>query len=119
MQFDFSEDQKLLQQTVREFLAGECDVDFVRAQWESETGHSAEFWKKFAEVGVPGLLVPADRGGLGMDEIDLVLLLEECGRAAVPGPVIATAAVAAPLLVESGSDALAARWIPAIADASE
>lgn len=118
MQFNFSEDQKLLQQTVREFLVGECDVDFVRAQWETETGHSTEFWSKFAEVGVPGLLVPEENGGLGMDEIDLVLLLEETGRAALPGPVIATAAVAVPLIAAIGSEALAQRWLPAIADGS-
>jgi len=118
VQFNFSDDQKLLQQTVREFLQGECDVDFVRAQWETDTGHSAGFWSKFAEVGVPGLLVPEEYGGLGMDEIDLVLLLEETGRAAVPGPVIATAAVAVPTIAATGSATLAQRWLPAIANGS-
>ena len=52
MHFEFTEDQRLLQQTVRDFLAGECPVSFVRGQWETPTGRSPEFWKKLAEIGV-------------------------------------------------------------------
>jgi len=118
MQFGFSEDQRLLQQTVREFLEGECPVAFVRGLWSSETGHSPEFWAKLAAVGVPGLLVPEAHGGLGMDEVDLVLLLEEAGRAALPGPILATATVAPPLIASLGAETLAQRWLPAIADGS-
>jgi alkylation response protein AidB-like acyl-CoA dehydrogenase len=115
MQFDFSEDQLLLQRTVREFLEGECTVEFVRGLWQTETGHSPEFWARFAEIGVPGLLVPEEHGGLGMDEIDLVLLLEEAGRAALPEPVIATAAVGVPLIAGTGSPDLCERWLPKVA----
>ena len=57
MRFNFSEDQLLLQQTVREFLEGEYTVERIRDAWETETGHSPEFWAEFAEIGVPGLLV--------------------------------------------------------------
>ena len=61
MEFRFTEDQRLLQETVRDFLAGECTVDFVRGQWETETGRSREFWSSLAEIGVPGLLVPEEQ----------------------------------------------------------
>ena len=115
MDFNFSEDQLLLQQTVREFLAGECDVAWVRSQWESDTGRSSEFWQKLSEIGIPGLLIPESQGGLGMDEIDFVLLLEEMGRAALPEPVIGTAAVGARLLQELDSDSLQNEWLPRIA----
>lgn len=118
MEFRFTEDQRLLQETVRDFLAGECPVEFVRAQWETETGRSPEFWTKFAEIGVPGLLVPEEHGGLGMNEIDLVLVMVEVGRAALAEPVTATAAVAAPLLRECGDEALATAWLPKIAEGS-
>jgi len=118
MQFSFSEDQLLLQQTVREFLEGECTAEFVRGLWATETGRSSEFWTRFAEIGVPGLLIDEAHGGLGMDEVDLVLLLEEAGRAALPGPVIDTVTVGVRLIAESGSDELAERWLPAIADGS-
>ena len=115
MRFNFTEDQLLLQQTVHEFLEGECTVEHVRRLWETDTGHSPEFWAKFAEIGVPGLLVPEAHDGLGMDEIDLVLLLEEVGRAALPAPVISTATVGVPLIAGTGSGELCERWLPKVA----
>ena len=115
MQFSFSEDQLLLQQTVRDFLEGECPVEHVRALWETESGRSPEFWARFAEIGVPGLLVPEAHGGMGMDEIDLVLLLEETGRAALAEPLISTAAVGVPLIRDLEAGELAERWLPRVA----
>jgi alkylation response protein AidB-like acyl-CoA dehydrogenase len=115
MEFKFDEDQILLQQTVRDFLSGECPVEFVRAQWETETGRCPEFWSKLTEIGVPGLLIPEELGGLGMSEIDSVLVFLEIGRAALAEPVVSTAAVAAPLLREAEDDALAKQWLPKIA----
>jgi alkylation response protein AidB-like acyl-CoA dehydrogenase len=102
MDFQFSEDQLLLQQTVRDFLRGECPSQWLREQWTTPTGRSPGFWSKLAEIGLPGLLVPEAQGGLGLGEIDLVLVLEEVGRAGLAEPIVATAAVAAPLLVELG-----------------
>src|SRR5262245_33458904 len=114
MRFDFTEDQRLLQQTVRDFLAGECPPDAVRALWATETGRSRELWKQLAEVGLAGLLVPETHEGMGLSEVDFVLLCEEVGRAALAEPVIATAAVAAPLIAEIGGE-LAARWLKPLA----
>ncbi len=116
MEFNFSEDQELLQQTVRDFLEGEAPIEHIRAMWETESGRSPEFWAKLSEIGVPGLLVPDSYGGLGMNEIDLVLVLEETGRAALAEPVIHTAAVGVPLLVESGNEELARAWLPQVAE---
>jgi len=113
MDFDFNEDQRLLQQALRDFLAGECPPAWVRAQWETDTGRDGPFWKRLAEVGVPGLLVPEDQGGLGMDETDLALLLEETGRAGLAEPVVATS-VGVALLRELSGD-LAAEWLPKVA----
>ncbi|MGB0620819.1 MAG: acyl-CoA dehydrogenase family protein [Myxococcota bacterium] len=115
MEFRFTEDQRLLQETVRDFLAGECTVDFVRGQWDTETGRSREFWSSFAEIGVPGLLVPEEHGGLGMTEVDLVLVMVEVGRAGLAEPVTPTAAVAAPLIRDCGNETLAKEWLPKIA----
>ncbi|MGE4606768.1 MAG: acyl-CoA dehydrogenase family protein, partial [Myxococcota bacterium] len=91
MHFDFNDDQRLLQQTVRDFLAAECPVDRIRGFWDTETGRSPELWNQLAEIGIPGLLVPEAHDGLGMDETDLVLLLEETGRAALAEPLVPTA----------------------------
>jgi alkylation response protein AidB-like acyl-CoA dehydrogenase len=100
MRFDFSEDQRLLQQTVRDFLAGECTPDAVRALWTTETGRSRALWKQLAEIGLVGLRVPEAHEGMGLSEVDFVLVCEEVGRAGLAEPVIPTAAVAAPLLAE-------------------
>lgn len=119
MEFSFTEDQRLLQQTVRDFLEGECTAEHVRSLWETETGRSPEFWAKLAEIGVPALLVSEEAGGMGMDERDLVLVLEETGRAGLAEPVIATAAVAVPLLqglAASGAGELAKTWLGKIAE---
>jgi alkylation response protein AidB-like acyl-CoA dehydrogenase len=115
MRFAFSEDQLLLQKTVRDFLRAELPPERVRALWETESGRSPELWRLLAEVGLPGALVPDAEGGMGLDETDAVLLFEECGRAALAEPVVATAAVGAPLLAELGDAALAARWLPRVA----
>jgi alkylation response protein AidB-like acyl-CoA dehydrogenase len=115
MDFTFSEDQLLLQKTVRHFLDGECPVEVIRANWELESSRSPELWAKLAEIGLPGLRVAEEYGGLGLDETDLVLVLEETGRAALAEPIVSTGAVAAPLLAECGNDAVAAQWLPRIA----
>jgi alkylation response protein AidB-like acyl-CoA dehydrogenase len=115
MRFHFTEDQLLLRDTVHDFLEAECTPEQIRALWETETGRSPEFWSSFAQVGVPGLLVPQEYDGLGMDEIDLVLLLEETGRAGLAEPVISTAAVGVPLLCGLGSKQLTERWLRGVA----
>jgi alkylation response protein AidB-like acyl-CoA dehydrogenase len=115
MQFNFSEDQRLLQQTVRDFLEGACPVERLRELWETDTGRSKDLWAQLAEIGIPGLLVPEEHGGLGMNEIDQVLLLEETGRAALAEPVISTAAIAVPLLSALGGT-LASEWLPRITE---
>lgn len=114
MHFDFNEDQRLLQQTVREFLEAECPPDAVRALWDTETGRSRGLWKQLAEIGIAGLLVPEDQEGMGLSEADFVLLGEEVGRAGLAEPVVATAAVAGPLLRELGGEP-ARRWLKPLA----
>ena len=114
MDFRHAEDPLLFQETVRDFLAKECTPETVRAIWESKAGRSPALWKKLAEIGVTGLLAAEEHGGMGEGETTLVLLLEEAGRAALPEPVIGTAAVAVPLLRELGGP-LAHEWLPRIA----
>ncbi len=114
MDFRFSDDQLLLQSTVRDFLAKEHTPGVLRKLWESGTARSPELWKRLAEIGVPGLLVPEEHGGMGLSEIEAVLIHEEAGRAALAEPIIPTMAVAAPLLRELGGE-LAAQWLPRIA----
>jgi alkylation response protein AidB-like acyl-CoA dehydrogenase len=99
----FSDEQRLFQRTVREFLEKECPPERVRAAVSAEAGWSFERWKGLADLGVVGLTAPERLGGLAKDETDLVLLLEEAGRAVLPEPLGETAAVAIPTLA-AGDD---------------
>jgi alkylation response protein AidB-like acyl-CoA dehydrogenase len=107
VQFAFSDEQLALRDAVRDLLAKECPPSAVRAAWTSETGRCPRAWDALTEMGVLGVVVPEAAGGLGLDEVDLVLVLEETGRCALPEPIVETAAVAAPLFAARG-DALAA-----------
>ena len=104
MDFAFSDDQRLFQATVRDLLAKECAPEHVRAAWASADGRIPGLWTRLASIGVIGLSAPEAAGGMGLDEVDLVLLLEEAGRAALPDPLVENAAVAVPLLRDVGDD---------------
>ena len=100
MDFDFSDEQYMLRDSVRDFLQKDCTPTEIRRIWEDEAGRSPGRWKKLGEMGVLGLTIPETLGGAGMDEVDLVLLLEEAGRSLIPEPLLEHTAVAAPLLAE-------------------
>ncbi len=112
MHFDFTEDQRLFRDSVRDFLRGEITSDRVRALWDS--GPDAGLWRQLVELGLTGVTVPEEHGGLGMNELDFVLLAEECGYVALPEPLVHTALVAAPTLNDIGGE-LAATWLPRMA----
>lgn len=101
MRFSFTEDQRLFAEGLRDLLAKECTPAHVRAVWDDGTGHSPELWRYLADLGVLSVLVPEDAGGLGGSLVDAVLLFQELGRAAVPGPVLEHATVVAPLAARS------------------
>ena len=96
MRFSFTDDQRLFAEGLRDLLSKECTPSDVRAVWDEGTGHDPALWTHLSEMGVLSMLVPEADGGLGGDEVDLVLLMQELGRAGAPGPVIETAAVGAP-----------------------
>lgn len=101
MRFAFTDEQLLFRDAVRELLAKECPPEHVRAAWEQDRSHSPSLWAALAEMGVLGVAAPTSCGGMGLTVLDLVLLLEESGRAALPEPLVETAAVAVPLLADA------------------
>jgi alkylation response protein AidB-like acyl-CoA dehydrogenase len=114
MDFTFTEDQLLFHSSVRDFLTAEVTPERIRASWESETGRDPALWQQLAGMGLVGLTVPEEHGGLGMTELDFVLLAQECGYVALPEPLVNTALVAVPLLRDVGGE-LAGEWLPRIA----
>ena len=105
MRFGFTDEQLAMRDAVRDFLEKECPPKVVRDAWTNDTGRSG-LWRKLGDIGVLGVLAPEAQGGLGGDFLDLVLLLEETGRAALPEPVVEHAAVAIPEL-DDATDAAA------------
>ena len=115
MRFAFTEDQLLLQKTVRDFLRAECTPERIRALWETETARSPDALEEARRRRrCRGSSCPRRHGGMGMDEIDAVLLLRGGRPRGARRAVVATAAVGAPLLAELGGE-LAARWLPRVA----
>ncbi len=113
MDFTFSEDQLLFQESVRDFLLNEVTPERIRASWETGSGRDPALWSQLAGLGLTGITVPEEYGGLGMTAVDFVLLAQECGYVALPEPLVHTALVAVPMLRDIGGD-LAARWLPKI-----
>ncbi|TXS91315.1 acyl-CoA dehydrogenase [Parahaliea maris] len=114
MNFTFSEDQLLFRDSVRDFLVNEVTPERVRGIWESENGRDDGLWQQLAEMGLTGITVPEEHGGLGMNELDFVLLAQECGYVALPEPLVNTALVAVPVISQLGGEA-AGKWLPQIA----
>jgi alkylation response protein AidB-like acyl-CoA dehydrogenase len=107
--FAFSDDQIAFRDAVADLLAKECPPSVVRAVWDSQGAQPTGLWEPLTEMGVIGLTVPEAAGGLGLGPLDLVLLLEETGRAALPEPIVETTAVCAPLLGARADGEWAAR----------
>ncbi|HET6339354.1 MAG TPA: acyl-CoA dehydrogenase [Polyangiales bacterium] len=110
MRFSLTSEQLLLRDALRELLREQCPPNAVRTVFEAEGPATIPgLWAKLVELGVIGALAPEAVGGVGLDLIDLMVLIEESGRAAVPEPLIDTAAVAVPLLAALSEDPRAAR----------
>ncbi len=105
MDFGFSEEQEMLRDAAKRFLADNCPTKFVRQMMADPTGHDKTFWKKIVELGWPGLLVPEEYGGQGGTFLDMTVVVEEAGKALIPGPFFTAALIGVPLVVEGGSDA--------------
>jgi len=94
MQFGLSASQEILRDSARKFFAGECPIAKVRRWMESETAYDTALWKKLAEQGYTGIIFPEEYGGVGLGKVELVLLMEEAGRALLPGPFFSSVALA-------------------------
>jgi len=115
MRFALNSDQAALREAVRDLLRAECPPAVVRAGWpgepDADPARVRRVWDQLAEMGVLGAAVPEADGGLGLDAVALVGLLEEAGRAALPLPLMETAFVAGPLLAAAGETTLVERLV--------
>ena len=103
MDLRFSEQQEILKKMARDFLTAECPKALVRELEESEKGYSPDLWKKMAELGWMGLVIPENFEGMGYSFQDLTVLVEEIGKNILPGPLLSTIISTFPIL-EAGTE---------------
>jgi alkylation response protein AidB-like acyl-CoA dehydrogenase len=114
MHFGLTEEQELLQETVRGFIDGECPPPRLREIFDGGAGHDPTLWKGLAEMGLTGLIVPEEHGGAGMELLELALVMERLGGGALPGPLFGHA-LASLAIALGGSAEQQARWLPGLA----
>lgn len=115
MDFGLSDEQRLLQDTVRTFLRDQLPATRVRALCEGETAGRREIWRALAELGVAGIAIPPQYGGSGLPLLDAALVAEELGRCVAPVPFLSTAVLAPVAFAEAGTPEQCAAWLPQIA----
>ncbi|MDE0607128.1 MAG: acyl-CoA/acyl-ACP dehydrogenase [Acidimicrobiaceae bacterium] len=103
MHFAFTDEHDMFRDTVREIFANQCRAEAIRESWDSADGRVRGLWATLAEVGVLAITAPTEAGGLGMDEVALVRVLEEAGYGGVPEPLVEHVAVAVPALAAAGA----------------
>ena len=95
MDFGFSEEQEMLRDAAKRFLADNCPTNYVRKMMADATAHDNDFWKKLVDLGWPALLIPEEYGGQGGSFLDMTVIAEEAGKALVPGPFFTSALLGA------------------------
>jgi len=115
MDIGFSEEQELLRDTARKFLDSECPTQFVRRMMDTDAAVTDEFWQQLAENGWLGIAYSEAEGGSGLGLVDLVVLMEEIGRAVMPGPYPATVLLGGAAIAMAGSPEQRREWLPRIA----
>jgi alkylation response protein AidB-like acyl-CoA dehydrogenase len=116
LDFGFSEEQEMLRDAAKRFLADNCSTKFVRQVMADGTAHDAGFWQKLVGQGWPGLLIPEQYGGANGTFLDMTVIIEEMGKALLPGPFFAAALLGAPTFIEGASDGLKKEFLPKMAE---
>jgi alkylation response protein AidB-like acyl-CoA dehydrogenase len=114
MKLNLTEEQEMLRKTARDFLTDKCTKKFVKEMEESETGYSVELWREMAELGWMGLVFPGEYGGGDMTFLDLSVLLEEMGRACLPGPFFSQIVLAGLPILDIGSEEQKRGYLPSL-----
>jgi alkylation response protein AidB-like acyl-CoA dehydrogenase len=114
MQFGLSESQEFLKDSARKFFACECPSAEMRRLMETDTAYDAALWSKLTDQGYTGIIFPEEYGGVGLGKVELMLLLEEMGRALLPGPFFSTVVLAGSVLDAVATPAHKAKYLAPI-----
>jgi len=116
LDYEYSEEQLMLKKGARDFLEKECPKSLVREMEEDEKGFSPELWRKMAELGWMGLIFPEEYDGMGGNFLDLVILLEEMGRALLPAPFLSTVVCGGLPILQFGTEEQKREFLPKISN---
>ena len=116
MDITLTKEQKDIAKEARRFLTKECPFDFVQEAYEADKDLTEDIWNKMTDMDWMAMRIPEDFGGLGMEQTDLNIVLEEMGRAVVPGPFFATVMLTAEAIIAAGNDEQKKQYLPRIAD---
>jgi acyl-CoA dehydrogenase len=115
MNFDFSDDQKLLKDQARRFLSEKCTTKTVRSVFEGSAQYDAALWRQIAQMGWTGTAIPEEFGGLGLGYLELCVIAEEMGRALAPVPFSSTVYLFAEAVLTAGTDEQKKKYLPKVA----
>lgn len=115
MNFDYSDEQKFLRQTAREFLDAQAPLSVCRTVLESEASYSESLWKGVAELGWQGTAIPEAYGGAGFGHLELTVIAEELGRALAPIPFASSVYLATEAVLLAGTEAQKKAHLPRLA----
>jgi len=115
MDFALSEEQEMLRKSARDFLEQKCPKTLVREMESYEKGYPPALWQEMAGLGWMGLAFPESLGGSGMTLLDLCVLLEEMGRACLPGPFLSSVVLGGLAILDDGSEQQKQEYLPRIA----
>jgi alkylation response protein AidB-like acyl-CoA dehydrogenase len=111
MDFRFTDEQQMTAEAIRNLLADHCQPADLRRLMQSGEARDETRWARIVELGLQGVLVPENCGGLGLSESDFVLVAEACGYSCLPEPLVENAGVALPLLAALADDHRAAETL--------
>ena len=115
MEFGLSEEQGILQDSVRRLFEEQSPLDKVREIAETGTGFDASLWQSFIDLGIVGAIIPEQYGGAGMNFFDAFIILEAAGRCTAPAPLLGSMVMAPIALLQAGSDEQKDRYLPQFA----
>ncbi len=115
MNFEFGEEQELLREQARGFLAEHCAPSVVRAVLDGDADHDAALWRKVADMGWTATVIPEEFGGLGLSYLELVVIAEELGRAVAPIAFSSSVYLATEAILAQGTLEQKEKWLPLLA----
>lgn len=115
MDLTLTDEQQMLAESARSFVARSCPIERLRGLSQGATGFEPDLWWEMAALGWAGLTIPESYGGAGRGVLELAVLTEALGTGPVPSPLVASAALAALPIASEGTEAQRDRWLPALA----